>query len=97
MRNWKFCKSYTLGCSIIGFVLLIFATTAAVQESEAQRQFSYAKKLMDRYSSFGPSDFTNPHRAYIRKAQYQFGWDFCPQLPGCGIWRPVKICGIKKA
>jgi TolA-binding protein len=47
MRNWKFCKSYTLGCSIIGLVSLIFATTAAAQESEAQRQFSYAKKLMD--------------------------------------------------
>ena len=57
----------------------------------------YAKKLMERYGRFSESDFRNPHRVYIRKAQYQFGWDFCPQLPGCGIWRPVRLEGIQKA
>ena len=57
----------------------------------------HAKRLMDRYASFKDSDFINPHRVYIRKAQYQFGWDFCPPLPGCGIWRPVRLEGIKKA
>ena len=57
----------------------------------------YAKKLMDRYTKFSEQDFTNPHRVYIRKAQYQFGWDFCPQLPGCGIWQPVRLEAIKKA
>ncbi|GAI22013.1 unnamed protein product, partial [marine sediment metagenome] len=50
----------------------------------------HAKKLMQRYTTFDESAFTNPHRVYIRKAQYQFGWDFCPSLPGCGIWRPVR-------
>ncbi len=57
----------------------------------------YAQKLMDRYTSFSESDFRNPYRVYIRKAQYQFGWDFCPSLPGCGIWRPVRLEGIEKA
>jgi len=57
----------------------------------------YAKHLMSRYTSFGESEFTNPHRVYIRKAQYQFGWDWCPSLPGCGIWQPVRIEAIKKA
>lgn len=57
----------------------------------------YAKKLMEKYTSFSESDFSNPHRIYIRKAQYQFGWDFCPSLPGCGIWRPVRLEGVKKA
>jgi beta-mannosidase len=57
----------------------------------------YAKKLMNRYTIFSESDFRNPYRVYIRKAQYQFGWDFCPALPGCGIWRPVRLEGIKKA
>jgi beta-mannosidase len=57
----------------------------------------YAKKLMGRYTTFSESDFSNPYRVYIRKAQYQFGWDFCPALPGCGIWRPVRLEGIKKA
>jgi len=57
----------------------------------------HARKLMSRYSSFRESDFRHPYRVYLRKAQYQFGWDFCPVLPGCGIWRPVRLEGIKKA
>ncbi|UCE99379.1 MAG: glycoside hydrolase family 2 protein [Planctomycetota bacterium] len=57
----------------------------------------YAKKLMNRYSTFKQSDFLNPHRVYIRKAQYQFGWDWCPALAGCGIWRPLRLEGIKEA
>ncbi|MEE9370979.1 MAG: sugar-binding domain-containing protein [Sedimentisphaerales bacterium] len=56
-----------------------------------------AKKLMNRYTTFTESDFPNPHRVYIRKAQYQFGWDFCPALPGCGIWRPLRLEGTKEA
>ncbi len=56
----------------------------------------YAKRLMRRYTTFSESEFFNPYRVYIRKAQYQFGWDWCPGLPGCGIWRPVRLEGIKK-
>jgi beta-mannosidase len=57
----------------------------------------YAKRLMSRYTTFSESDFNNPYRVYIRKAQYQFGWDWCPALPGCGIWRGVYLEGTKKA
>lgn len=57
----------------------------------------HAKKLMDRYTPFTDKFFFNPYRAYLRKAQYQFGWDWCPAMPGCGIWRPVKIETITKA
>jgi beta-mannosidase len=28
---------------------------------------------------------------YVRKAAYQFGWDFAPRLVTCGIWRPVEL------
>ncbi len=28
---------------------------------------------------------------YVRKAAYQFGWDFAPRLVGCGIWQPVEL------
>jgi beta-mannosidase len=56
-----------------------------------------AKKLMERYGDFGGANFTNPHRVYLRKAQYQFGWDWGPTLPGCGIWRPVRLEGNAKA
>jgi beta-mannosidase len=51
----------------------------------------HAKKLMERYTPFSEKLFSNPYRAYVRKAQYQFGWDFCPLLPGCGIWQPLRI------
>ncbi|MHC4913444.1 MAG: beta-mannosidase, partial [Planctomycetota bacterium] len=57
----------------------------------------YAEKLMNRYTSFAETDLRNPYRVYVRKAQYQFGWDFCPALPGCGIWRAVRLEGTKKA
>lgn len=33
----------------------------------------------------------NPYRAYIRKAQYSFGWDWGPSFPTSGIWRDVYI------
>lgn len=29
--------------------------------------------------------------AYIRKAAFQFGWDFAPRLATCGIWQPVYL------
>ncbi len=32
-------------------------------------------------------------RAFIRKAQYQFGWDWGPRLVTCGVWRPVMLKG----
>ncbi len=32
-------------------------------------------------------------RVFIRKAQYQFGWDFGPRLVTCGIWKNVKLEG----
>lgn len=30
-------------------------------------------------------------RAFVRKAQYMFGWDWGPRLVSCGIWKPVKL------
>jgi beta-mannosidase len=32
-------------------------------------------------------------RVFIRKAQYQFGWDFGPRFVTCGIWKPVRVAG----
>ncbi|HET6990997.1 MAG TPA: glycoside hydrolase family 2 protein, partial [Bacteroidia bacterium] len=33
-------------------------------------------------------------RAFIRKAQYQFGWDWGPRLVTCGIWKKVRLKGF---
>ncbi len=32
----------------------------------------------------------NP-RAYVRKAQYHFGWDWGPKFTTCGIWKPIRL------
>ena len=31
------------------------------------------------------------HRAYVRKAQYSFGWDWGPKLTTSGIWRGIRL------
>ncbi len=31
------------------------------------------------------------NRVYIRKAQYQFGWDWGPKFVGCGIWKNIYL------
>lgn len=30
-------------------------------------------------------------KALMRKAQYQFGWDWAPRLVTCGVWKDVKL------
>lgn len=36
---------------------------------------------------------TVPGYQHIRKAHYNFGWDWGPQLPDMGIWRDVELTG----
>ncbi len=38
----------------------------------------------------GPSQ-SIPGGAHVRKAPCQFGWDWGPQLPPTGIWKPVRL------
>jgi beta-mannosidase len=37
------------------------------------------------------------NRVYVRKAQFQFGWDWGPKFVGCGIWKKVylKVADLK--
>ena len=30
-------------------------------------------------------------RPFVRKPQFQFGWDFAPRFLGCAIWKPVRL------
>ncbi|NGM67943.1 glycoside hydrolase family 2 protein [Natronolimnobius sp. AArcel1] len=58
-----------------------------VEYAAAQRdEYPYDVPLL-RY----PVD--QPGRNFIRKAQYHFGWDWGPCLPGVGIWRDIRIVG----
>ena len=36
-------------------------------------------------------------RAFVRKAQYQYGWDWGPVVRGCGIWQPVELVTVPVA
>ncbi len=49
-------------------------------------------ELREAYGIHLPHD-SDPSGAspYVRKAAYQFGWDFAPRLVGCGIWQPVEL------
>lgn len=31
------------------------------------------------------------NRVYVRKAQFQFGWDWGPKFVGCGIWKSIHL------
>ncbi len=51
-------------------------------------------KLRETYGTQLPHD-SDPSGVspYIRKAAYQFGWDFCPRLVTSGIWKDVELRG----
>lgn len=57
----------------------------------------YGRGLMNRYGKLSENSNSYPSRAYVRKAQYQFGWDWAPALPGCGIFRPVRLEAFRQA
>lgn len=40
---------------------------------------------------YAPKSLNIRQRQWVRKAGCHFGWDFCPSLPTCGIWRPIHI------
>ncbi len=53
---------------------------------------AWGKKLSENVDWSYPSDsdpFPGKPSVFLRKAAFQFGWDFAPPLPGCGIWKTV--------
>ncbi|MEY3678986.1 MAG: hypothetical protein RI924_1127 [Bacteroidota bacterium] len=38
-----------------------------------------------------PYTLPGGENVFIRKAQYQFGWDWGPRLVTCGIWKPIQL------
>lgn len=52
--------------------------------------------LNDEELVISPSD-SIPGSPYVRKAMYQWGWDWAPKLPTSGIWRPIRLAGYSIA
>lgn len=51
----------------------------------------HAARLEHRYGPLNQLHAAYSCRPYIRKAQYQFGSESSPPLPGCGIFRPARL------
>lgn len=58
-------------------------------ESAVKKGKEAAKKL--------PYELPEGERVFVRKAQYQFGWDWGPRFVTAGIWKPVRLEFIKNA
>ncbi len=62
------------------------------------------KRLWDKYrqehqsqlahDTFFGNQLGNP-RSWIRKAPYMWGWDWCPAVVTCGIWKPIELIGYE--
>ena len=51
------------------------------------------REYVDKYKVKLKNFHGMPGVPYLRKAQYSFGWDWGPNLPDIGIWKPVEIIG----
>ncbi|MBP5466635.1 MAG: hypothetical protein J6Y43_03630, partial [Clostridia bacterium] len=50
------------------------------------------RKILSGFKNTEYNASFNKERIFIRKAQCHFGWDWCPDFPGTGIYRSVKLC-----
>jgi len=57
---------------------------------------NYAKPLCEKDSLASPGD-SIPGSPYTRKCPSQWGWDWGPQLPTSGIWRPIRLAAYGPA
>lgn len=61
-------------------------------ENVLQVMIHAAKPYVDSIAlTYLPLHYPDNNRVYARKAQYQFGWDWGPVMPGAGIWKKVWI------
>ena len=57
-------------------------------------KFASAQNKIDSIAkSTLPLVLPDNNRVYVRKAQFQFGWDWGPKFVGCGIWKAISLTG----
>ncbi|HOP05003.1 MAG TPA: hypothetical protein PLE67_11050 [Tenuifilaceae bacterium] len=54
-------------------------------------QFFPAKSYVEEQKQKYDFELPGGEWAHVRKAAFQFGWDFAPRLLTCGIWKPVYL------
>ena len=53
--------------------------------------YSAQKKVDSIAKTMLPLVLPDNNRVYVRKAPFQFGWDWGPKFVGCGIWKGVRL------
>ena len=53
--------------------------------------FYSPRRVLKEIEQTSPLKFPGGYRVFGRKAAYQFGWDWGPELHTCGIWKPVRL------
>lgn len=66
-------------------------TLVKVGENELFIHFYPALEVARQAKQNTPLPLPGGDAPFIRKAQYQFGWDWAPRLLGCGIWKEVSL------
>ncbi|KFF26250.1 beta-mannosidase [Chryseobacterium vrystaatense] len=60
-------------------------------DNELKIRFRSAVKEGKEFAEKVPFTMPESPRSFVRKAQYQFGWDWGPRLVTAGIWKDVKL------
>ncbi|KAE9410164.1 glycoside hydrolase [Gymnopus androsaceus JB14] len=66
------------------------SNTLFLHFKSAARYAKAQEALMGRVRA-GSTNLGDPSRVYLRKAQYDWRWDWGPELMSCGIYRPIVL------
>ena len=84
-RTWRFPVTEKLRAGENRLEVVFRSAQRAIREKGRDPSIHYVAKGCMRGNN------------YLRKAHCMFGWDWGPQLPDAGIWRPVELCAFSGA
>lgn len=91
-----------LGSSNNAFIERTFDLTACIRAGEnvlTVRIDEGVEAVRDKSVELAKHAWNNeqPYRAWMRKPQFVYGWDWTVWLPTCGIWKPVAVHSYRSA